>query len=321
MNDHHQSIVIGVDAGGSKTTAWVTDESRLIADDSIQPLGCGQAGPGNPKAGGFSSATTAIQDAIIDGIQNTGIPSLADLESRQFKLCLSVAGAGRDADKQQLHEWAQQRFPSALVRVTDDAQPILAAASIQQIGIAVICGTGSFAWGRNASGDLQRCGGWGYLMGDEGSGYAIGIAALRAATQFADGRGERTVLLDQICNHFKVDQPSQLIQQVYSERVGRRDIAQLSQFVFKAAEADQVAKSIVDDAADSLAALVNTLSAKLNFENTSTEPPPTLALSGGLLIHQADLRKSVLARISPPFPQVKIVPDPVAGAVRLAARL
>ena len=320
MSDPNRSIVIGVDAGGTQTEAWVVDENAINASSSIEPLGRGKSGPGNLRAVGFSAASGAIEDAIRQALEDASLPSLSDAECLDAKLCVSAAGAGRDAERSQLTEWAKDRFATARLRVTDDARPILAAATTQQVGIALISGTGSFAWGRNHEGVTHRCGGWGYLFGDEGSGYAVGVAALRAAAQCADGRGQATVLLRALCEHFQISQPSQLIQQIYAGPIERRDIAGLSELVFDATT-DRVAQAIIESAADSLADLVNTLAERLGFDEAKIDCPTTLAIGGGLLIHQSALRDRLSDRIAARFQNIQLVPHPVAGAVRLAAEL
>src|SRR5438477_9802043 len=81
--------------------------------------------------------------------------------------CFGLAGAGREIEQQRIVAWATEQKIARAIRVTGDAEPILAAASSDNSGVALICGTGSMAWGRNAAGKTARCGGWGYLIGDE----------------------------------------------------------------------------------------------------------------------------------------------------------
>ena len=84
--------------------------------------------------------------------------------------------------------------------------------------LALICGTGSIVYGRTVTGELLRAGGWGYLFGDEGSGYAIGIAALRAVMRAYDGRGRETLLSELVLGRYGLHTPPELIQAIYGMR-------------------------------------------------------------------------------------------------------
>jgi N-acetylglucosamine kinase-like BadF-type ATPase len=234
---------------------------------------------------------------------------------------LAAAGAGRPREREELRRWASARFPNSQIAVTDDAQPILAAASERRVGVALICGTGSFAWGRDAAGRTQRCGGWGHLFGDEGSGYALGVAALRAVAQAADGRGPATSLVQAISARLDLREPSELIGCVYGRPLTRDRIARLSQVVFDQAPRDGVAQSLIEQAAASLAQLVNTLSRKLAFPRTDHRFSATLALAGGVLVHQPRFREALLEHVVPGFTSVRVVPHPVRGALLLAAAM
>src|SRR5262249_34878829 len=142
------------------------------------------------------------------------------------------------------------------IRVCGDAEPVLAAASPNNRGVALICGTGSLAWGRNIAGHVARSGGWGYLLGDEGSGYQIARAALVAALQAADGRGQPTVLLDRLLSALGARIPEELVELVYSPQMSRERMASLAAIAFTVAPHDAVARVIVESAAKDLADMV-----------------------------------------------------------------
>lgn len=317
MNDRASSILVGVDAGGSKTTAWVTLDEPSFGLPTR--LGCGHAGPANVRAEQFDSAVTEIMTAIDRAIDDAKL-SLENLQEQ--KICIAAAGAGRESDAKRLNDWATKQYPSARVYVTHDARPVLAATSEDQVGIALICGTGSFAWGRNARGEEQRCGGWGYLFGDEGSGYAIGIAALRAVSQAADGRIGPTRLTDPVCERFGVARDAglprvaELVRAVDAKSVSRADIAKISEIVFNNAS-DPAAERIIREAASSLAKTVNALSERLQLDTKTA----TLAISGGLIVHQPLLLETTCRLLDDTFGLVSVVAEPVGGAIRLARTL
>jgi len=203
------------------------------------------------------------------------------------------------------------------VRVTGDAEPILAAASPEFWGIALICGTGSLAWGRNQSGETARCGGWGYLLGDDGSGYAIALAGLQAAMRSADGRGPATALIGHFQQELKANAPSELVERIYGPEMTRERLASLAEIVFNAAATDDVAQKIIAAAAGELAWTIATLSRRLKLAPGAF----ALAVAGGVSLHQpafCQLIADGLNRAGAP-PQVVIpVAEPVRGAVALA---
>ncbi|MEX2027532.1 MAG: BadF/BadG/BcrA/BcrD ATPase family protein, partial [Pirellulaceae bacterium] len=131
----------------------------------------GTAGPGNPRAAGFDVAQSNINAAIEQAFADAKLP-----RESVSAACFGLAGCGREEEQERIRSWAGERRIAAVVQVTGDAEPILAAASPDNWGIALICGTGSLAWGRNQRGQTARCGGWGYLIGDDGSAYAIALA-------------------------------------------------------------------------------------------------------------------------------------------------
>ncbi|WP_417851926.1 N-acetylglucosamine kinase [Thalassoglobus sp.] len=298
-------LVIGVDAGGTKTTAWLADSEF---QRTRQPIGKGHAGPGNPRAVGFDAACQQIQTAIEDAFLDAQLP-----KKSVFTLCLCAAGAGRVEEQVRLEAWANGLDLATNVIVTDDAQPILAAASPERIGIALISGTGSFAWGRNADGDIARSGGWGYLFGDEGSGYQIALAGLQAATKAADDRGPRTRLLSAFLDHFQIAEASELIGKIYGDKLSREVIAGLSSIVFSLSD-DEVAHSIIDEAANELATMVESLAAKLGLNLCAAQ----LALAGGVFVHQPAFVEKLQRRLALSEQFMTIVKEPVAGAVAIA---
>ncbi len=216
-----------------------------------------------------------------------------------------------------MRDWALAAGLACNVRVTHDAEIILAAGTSRGIGVALICGTGSFAWGRNAAGEAARVGGWGYLLGDEGSGYHLALRGLQAAVRFADGRGPATALLEQFQHRLKVAAPWELIEAVYDGAMTGERLAELATTVLELAGTDPVAASLVQQAAAELALLATTLVRRLKFSNGAYE----LALAGGLLVHQVRLQEELLralkaAGLSPSAWQV--VTNPVRGAVEMA---
>src|SRR5687768_9453320 len=169
-------LVLGVDGGGTKTAAWLAIADADPGDD--KPIGRGIAGPGNPRAVGFETALSNINAAIHEAFRTAQLPV-----RKVQAACLALAGADRPAERNRLEQWCTEQDLAGCLVLTNDADPLLAAASRDNFGIALIAGTGSFAFGRDREGQTARCGGWGYLLGDEGSGYSIALTGLRAAAK------------------------------------------------------------------------------------------------------------------------------------------
>lgn len=302
-------LVLGVDGGATKTVAWL---ARRNADDDPSVVGRGMAGPVNPQSSSLPQALANLDqvvDAAFDDAQVDAGPLAAAV--------LGLAGSDRDENRQAVLDWAKGRRLAHRVRVVHDALPVLAAGSPDGWGVALISGTGSFAFGQARDGQTSRAGGWGYLFGDEGSGYAIALAGLRAAAQSADGRAPATQILGSLLVRLGLEEPLELIPAV-CQMADRSRIASFADVVARAAdEGDPLACQILDNAAGDLAAMVAAVARKLGFADVVFP----LALTGGMLLGSARLRigledriRSLGLRLEP----VASVKDPVAGAVKLA---
>jgi len=298
-------LVTGVDGGGTKTLA-------LVADTQGKILGRGIAGPANTQVVGQEAACAAITTAIRGARDQ--------IAGEVVALCLGIAGAGRESDRAMFQAWAEAYYPGIPIGVVHDGQLALAAGTPEGWGIAVLCGTGSLVYGEDPRGRPARAGGWGYLLGDEGSGYAIGLAALRAVARAADGRGPATELTQAILNHWSLDKPQDLIAHIYRPPLPRTEIAGLTEIVVEVAErGDQVANALLQNAGEELVHAAHAVAVQLALPQ-----PIPCALAGGVILHAAVVRQSFqqattvqglsLGPITP-------VPEPAQGAVRLARQL
>jgi N-acetylglucosamine kinase-like BadF-type ATPase len=306
-------LIIGVDGGGTKTVAWL---APLDDTTNTVVLGRGLAGPGNPRSAGFDVAQGNIALAVQSAFDDAAVP-----RQTVAAACFGLAGAGRADEQQRIATWAKEFGIATRVQVTGDAEPILAAASPENVGVALIAGTGSFAWGRNAAGETARSGGWGYLLGDEGSGYAIALAGLRAAVCAADKRGPQTALLPAFMDKLGVTSPQELVAKVYAPEMSRERLADLASVVFDLRRADQSAEQIIQSAATGLAEMVATVAANLQLPFNNYD----LAAAGGVFLHQKPYLEQVfqwlLANRESAPARWLLVEEPVAGAVTLARRL
>jgi N-acetylglucosamine kinase-like BadF-type ATPase len=303
-------LVLGVDGGGTKTTAWL---ARRGDHRDSPPIGRGQAGPGNPRAAGFATAQQNIAAAIATAFADAGL-----MPQPVHAACCGLSGAGRADEQESIQNWALEQCIAPAVRVTHDAEIILAASAGDPVGIALICGTGSLAWGRNSAGETARSGGWGYLLGDEGSAYAIALAGLRAAVRAADGRTPQTTLLPMFLERLGVSSPPELIGRIYGSEMSRERLAELAPIVFEAGAAgDATATRALEAAANDLSEMVLALVRRLRFGHQAYQ----LALAGGVLMQQRRLRhklEAALQHVGFAPGSIALVEEPVRGAVALA---
>ena len=283
-------LVVGIDGGGTKTEAVI---GAIGYDGTIRPLGRGTAGPANLQSrtagDAWQQCVAAIDCAIQDCCPEDQHQVRYHWESYPFSTGLfAMAGAGSqphaDAFLQQIVASGKVANPT----VTHDARPLVGGGTQADCGIALIAGTGSFAYCRTADATEDRCGGWGYLYGDEGSGYALGIAGLRAAVMAHDGRTAPTELVNGFRNWLgESDIPRWLTEL----RTWDRDqIAGSAKIVCQCASAgDETAIRLIDHAAESLACHLATLWNR-QFCGQSSD----IVLAGGLLVGNEFLRAKVI---------------------------
>jgi N-acetylmuramic acid 6-phosphate etherase len=311
VEDHR--LLLGIDGGGTHTVALLAHVAAAGGTATHTVLGRGEAGPSNLQAVGPERALQALDEAVGRAFIAAG-RGRCPVAVASFGL----AGGDRPADQALIQEWARRVGLAGRVLVTNDAAPLLAAGTPQGWGVALIAGTGSIAYGRNATGVTARAGGWGYLLGDEGSGYALALAGLQAVVRAADGRGKMTSLTERLLGHWGLRQPQELVPAVYRSGRDRAALAALGPLVLAAAEeGDAVAAELVTQAAGELAGLVAAVVRQLGL------PPQEvpLALAGGLLVHSIPYRQAVLrglASLALYADPVTPVPEPAEGALRIA---
>ena len=199
-----RELLLGLDGGGSKTLALLTDAAGHV-------VGRGMAGASNYQNIGEIAAWAALDPAIAAAFADA-----ASQPSAVAAVGLGLAGVDRPEDRALFEGWAAKRFGGAPVVIANDAELVLAAGTPDGWGIALISGTGSIVFGRSPQGEMARAGGWGHIMSDEGSGYAIGVEALRAVMAPFDGRGPATALTDAVLAHWSLKTPPDLVGRVVS---------------------------------------------------------------------------------------------------------
>jgi glucosamine kinase len=299
MADSYQ---LGIDIGGSKTQALLARDGAVVADL--------RTGSANPASVGPTESTRQLS-ALLDQVRSTGV----DLGSITA-VCAGAAGVDSPEQVARLTGVLTDLLPRAAARVVHDTELLLAAAGTPT-GIALIAGTGSVAWGRTADARQARAGGWGYVLGDEGSGYGIARAAVRHTLELLDTGLAPDQLALRLAEACGLERPALLLDHFYA-LPERRYWAERSRVVFELAEdSDPAASTVVADAADALAALVTTVAARLGGT------PGPVVLAGGVLVHQPLARQLLADRLRPAgITQLRLLEaDPALGAVRLAEAL
>ena len=291
---------LGIDAGGSTTICLVGNAGST--------LGRGTAGPANPSLVGV--------DGFRDAIRAAAREALDDLPSATIEVAwLGVAGSERPKLREQLRAAAREALGAERVEISHDARLLLAAAGLDH-GIGLVAGTGSSAYGRAEDGRELALGGWGHLLGDEGSGYDIAVRALRAVSAAADERGPETRLERILAEQLGVGDARDLRERCYPAPPVS-EVARLAEAVLDAAEIDAVAGRIVDAASDELATLVDACARRL-FDGSVPVP---VVLSGGLLFSGSALHRRLVRRLAQTAGRYRaVIPtrEPAAGGLALA---
>jgi len=309
-------LLLAVDGGGTNTQALLTDLEGKVLARGLGPSS-NLHNVGFEK--GFEALATAIEGALaqVRGTMPAAASASGSARWRSAGIaaaCLGLSGVDSSADEAQVSQWAKEHALAPRFAVVNDSELILAGGTPEGWGVALVAGTGSVCLGRTREGRTVRVGGWGPLLGDEGSGYQIAISALRRATQTADGRADAKPLLDAVVRHWSLPDAVALIRHVHAEAMTPSEIAGLASVVLDlSVRGDADAKAIIEDAATDLARHVKAVVRKLGVSR------PPLALSGGLL--RASLRQVVLAKIEGEVGPVNYVTDPPLGGVVLARRL
>src|SRR5688500_19589059 len=293
-------ILIGADVGGTKTAVAVAEDGKVI----------GRAdGPGGAvRPGRALVAATTITEVVRSALSAAGRLA-GDV------LVVGAAGAGREPEREELRKALRAENLAPTVVVTTDIDIALAAAFSDGPGIVVSAGTGSVAVGRDRTGKRHRIGGYGWQMGDEGSGYAIGRAALGAVSRAVDGRSPNTALSDRILRASRSADFDSLVR--WAAGASPAEVAALAPHVLAvAAEGDPLAQGITDYAARELSQLAICLLPKMELS-----PPVKVAVTGGLLSPDQPLRRALLAKLreEPALSPTEAPVDAVAGALLLAA--
>jgi N-acetylglucosamine kinase-like BadF-type ATPase len=299
--------VLAVDGGQSTTSAVLG-----MLDGTV--LGVGGAGPCNHvhQPGGPERMRQALSDSIGEAL-NAVRPRPSHVDA----IYLALTGGSLLA-----REIVPTIIPS--LRLVADADPpaALAGGTFGGPGIGLIAGTGTVAIAQNAAGERAYRGGWGYLIGDEGGGYWIGMRAVQAVALAQDRRAPQTVLRERVLGFYGEADLRTIAQRIYGGEIGRPQLAALAPVVLDAAEeGDAMARSIIELAAEELTSLVESASSAVRL---AEERERVIVATGGVLRPENSLWLALEARLQRRLPEFLLIAPrfpPVIGAFLLALRL
>jgi len=300
---------LGVDGGGSKTKCALGDESSILAT--------AVTGPSNITRVGEVRARESLHAAI------RAVCGAAKIHPEQLqRSCVGAAGAGREEIASVVRKIVAEVVPGE-IEVVGDMQIALQAALGEGPGVVVIAGTGSIAFGRDASGRTARAGGWGFAISDEGSAHWIGHAAVAAVLRAADESREarETAEVRPLFREMKSIWKVEFLEQLARTANATPDFAALFPAVLAAScEGDELAQTILGRAAAELAYLAGILVRRLFSKQHGAVP---MAIAGGVFRHSAMIRELFYNQIRTAHSHVVLnseVVEPVHGALEMARR-
>lgn len=290
-------LIAGIDGGGTKTTLlWKYVDDEIINQKQFGPFNLNSIG---------EKAFSALMNEIASYLQQQG---------ECIALCIGAAGISNPLMKQiissslennQIHNW----------KLVGDHEIALEGAFNGKEGMILIAGTGSICFGKKSDGSIERSGGWGHILGDEGSGYGLGRDALSAVARMLDGYGKETCLFSYISDFFGLKDRASIISYVYSN--DKSAVASISPLVEKAAKmGDEVALSIISENARKLSLIVKSVGYKLGGGSLE------ISFHGGLIANDTMLRSSLIAYLSDISPNIHVISpknDAAHGALSIAS--
>lgn len=297
--------LLGIDGGGTRTTAW-------LADDKKRVVARVQVGPSNPLKVGFAFAQQQLLRAYRETCR-AARPRPATLDA----LCAGLAGSDFPSVHRKMLRWFKKSIPARAYMLTTDAEITLSAGSGAAAEIVVIAGTGSIAYGRNLQGKSLRCGGWGSLFDDAGSGYDLGRKAVGCALRALDGRARPTSLAAALSRELGLAELTEAV----ASPLSPQEIAALFPVVLReAASGDPVARRLCNEAARDLADLALALITRFRWKHRASH----VMCAGGVFRSCPMICQKFRAHVHAEAPKARVSllrREPVEGALSLAGQL
>jgi N-acetylglucosamine kinase-like BadF-type ATPase len=286
---------LALDAGGTKTDALLADESHILARASAETIKLLRATE--------DEAEKRLAGLLEQLSTKAGVPL-----TQITRTCMGIAGISTDL----VRHWSQQtlsRYVSGEVLLCGDEEIALDAVFPGTSGILVIAGTGSNAIGRCSNGSLHGAGGWGPALGDEGSGYWIGLEAIRLALRAQDRHMSSCILAD-IQRHWGLASLQDLV--TMANREPAPDFSTLAPVVAEcAAKGDALAVSLLQRAGEELAGYIVLVHSKMRAAKCEDPESIGVAYTGSVLTHIAPVRESMASVVKIVMPHARILDMPI----------
>ena len=306
----HEKYIIGIDGGGTKTHAVITDvHGKFLAEHF--------AGPSNFQIIGVEKSVETIF-SLIEMCCESVECWFTDITT----VVCGLTGAGRIGDQKRMADGLKKFAVSKKKKlkkiiIESDARIALEGAFKGGPGIILIAGTGSIAFGKDSRGNVHRVGGWGRVLGDEGSGFYLGRLGLTAVTRHIDGRGDKTILMDMIAKELGLIDQTTIINAVYKNNF---DIASIAPLVIKAAEKkDTVCRAIIENAVVELAWHIQVAAEKISMTSTKkVKEKIHVSFIGGLIANETLVSALLKQYLDVNFPVIEIIQpmsSPAYGAI------
>lgn len=291
----------GWDGGGSKTKVCIIDQQgSIIAEAAFGAL--------NPNG-----TTIEIINATIENCITFMKSVMTDLNNCKA-LVIGLAGISNKNTATMVENIIRNCGYAGKLKLVGDHEIALAGA-IENQGAVLIAGTGSICLCCNEKGEVFRCGGYGHIIDDEGSGYAIGRDIVKAITYSFDDRGSQTILTELVFNYLNITDINSIITWLYSENTTKKEIASLTPLLIEALNKDDaVAINIAQKAAKELALLVISVFKKADITNGE------IALMGSIFKHYDYIKAETIKILNKELPDGVII-EPKLTASQGAAKL
>jgi len=304
--------VLGVDGGGTKTMVQIADLSGRKMTQVV-------SGASNYLSVGMTKAIENLNTGIFNAIRNL------NLKNQIYFKCSCFGFAGNNTEKDEkiykrivFNKQAKKYINPDKTIICNDTRIGLAVGSESKNKIILICGTGSNCYGVNEAGEEAIANSWDYILSDEGSGYEIGIKALRAFMRAYDGRGIKTLLTQTIMQDLHLKNELDLTNWAYGRPLSKDKVGSLAKTVCRTAEmGDRVSIEILKGEAKEAAISVTAVANKLGFMNKQFD----LVLMGSVFKCERFFRDIVTGELKKKFKGINFIPltkDPVEGAIKLA---
>lgn len=296
--DANAPSYLGIEAGGTRMVG-------LFDSGDGSPVRRAEAGPANLRL-------------LTDAQLAARFKEIAAFFPAPGAVCIGMAGVRAGSDRERIRRAAARVWPKAPCLATNDLETALMAAETEANTprVLVLSGTGSCFFGRTPEGKTAKVGGWGHILGDKGSGFEVGLRALKAVVYYLDRDGEWSALGQRLLRALQLNEPDELIG--WAQNASKADIAALAVEVFKAwAERDEIATDILTGAARSLTKDAVTCAGKLAEPGQKVQ----FILAGGVLLKQPKFAQQVAALIGKQWRGARVTPlrrEGAYGALALA---